>query len=202
MGKIKDITGQVFGRLVALEVSQLDSKGRACWRCLCSCGNYHVVPSYNLGIGNTTSCGCYQREKAKATATTHGQYHTSTYKIWSSMVARCSSPKNMAFDNYGGRGITVCESWKIFENFFKDMGQRPLGKTLDRVDNDKGYSLLNCRWVTREEQGRNKRGNIYLLDHGKKVLLLDYAASVGKTRRQVYGQYRRGTLPEGVTSVP
>lgn len=89
----------------------------------------------------------------------HGMYNTPTYRSWSSMIARCTNPMHHQWKDYGGRGIKVCEEWTIFENFFSDMGERPKGKSIDRIDNDKGYNSKNCKWSTRTEQNRNKRNS-------------------------------------------
>ena len=108
------------------------------------------------------SCGCYQKEVVKKTMTTHGYNSngviSSEYKSWHSMLQRITNPKNDEYQNYGGRGLTVCEEWKKFENFIKDMGNKPTpNHSIDRIDNAKGYYKENCKWSTKFEQAQNKQ---------------------------------------------
>lgn len=149
MPKFKDLTGQRFGRLVA---QRPERHGR--YRCRCDCGGELIVSRGALATGATKSCGCLRRELAAARRTTHGQTYSPTWWSWAGMHARCRNSKRK---NYGGRGITVCERWRSFQNFFDDMGERPPGMTLDRKDNDKGYEPSNCRWATPLEQAANQR---------------------------------------------
>jgi hypothetical protein len=109
-------------------------------------------------------------------------YGTHTYYSWSGMIARCTDRNNPAYHNYGGRGIEVCERWRDFRNFLSDMGEAPPGKTIDRKDNDEGYSKENCRWATRREQARNTRRNHMLEIGGGSLCLTDFAKSVGLSR--------------------
>lgn len=158
MGKVKDLTGQRFGRLTAVEVAGRDKWGNVKWRCACECGSETVAVSASLTNGNTASCGCLQREAAAAINRTHGMWRSRIYKVWETMKQRCGNPLNKKYGDYGARGITYDPSWEAFENFLKDMGESYKEQlSLDRVDNNKGYSKENCRWATRSVQQRNQR---------------------------------------------
>lgn len=128
------------------------------WRCACDCGAALVVKKAYLISGDTASCGCLRREKAAALKKSHGKAHSgSTYDIWVLMRQRCNNPNANGFRYYGGRGIAVCQRWDSFEAFLHDMGERPPGLTLDRINPDGNYEPGNCRWATWETQNRNKR---------------------------------------------
>lgn len=156
-----DYTGQRFGRLLVTEKASRKTKsGNSIWLCLCDCGKKKEVVSSCLRSGDTTSCGCLQRELMSARTRKHGHSvgkTSATYNSWASMVFRCANPNYYQFDNYGGRGISVAPEWLDFVQFLADMGERPSGKTLDRVDNEKGYFKGNCRWATPKEQAANRR---------------------------------------------
>lgn len=154
------LKGRRFGRLLALS-RQIQPDGVVRWRCVCDCGAHKDVTFANLTRGGTVSCGCHHREAARQRRLRHG--HTDggfspTYNSWRAARERCCNPDFIGFKYYGGRGITICDRWRdSFEAFLEDMGERPQGRSLDRIDNDKGYEPGNCRWATAFEQRENQR---------------------------------------------
>lgn len=155
-----DLTKKVFGRLTVVRCAGTNKRGHLLWECICNCGEHTTVLGASLRNGQTKSCGCLSKEGF--TNLTHGHtiggHFTPEYQSWKGMRERCTNPKSSGYPNYGGRGIKICKRWAhSFENFFKDMGPRPKGKTLDRKNNDKGYKPSNCRWATRSEQNKNQR---------------------------------------------
>ena len=155
MSKFLNITGQRFGRLVVLERQGVNRHRKVLWFAQCDCGKTIVVRTNSLVSGNTRSCGCLQRDVAVANATTHGQADTPTYRAWQTMHDRCGNPKNKQYPRYGGRGIGIDDPrWFSFQNFFDEMGKKPPGCDLHRVENDKGYSKANCVWLPHSEHMR------------------------------------------------
>jgi hypothetical protein len=158
MTRLIDLTGQRFGRLVVQHRVGVTSP--VYWRCVCDCGGENTVQRAHLVTGNVTSCGCYARERTSQRSIKHGKHHTAEYKSWQQMKDRCLNPKSKDRVRYMDRGITVHPAWiESFEAFLADVGPRPEGyKSLDRIDNDKGYEPGNVRWATPAMQARNTRG--------------------------------------------
>lgn len=159
MGAFIDLEGSTFGRLKVL--GRADNRGKHVqWECRCICGSTVVVSATHLNSGHTQSCGCFRLDRTKKCNTTHGHTAggkaTKSYMRWVAMIKRCTNPKDKDFYAYGGRGITVCDRWATFENFHSDMGECPVGMSIDRVDVNKGYSPDNCVWADKYTQAVNK----------------------------------------------
>lgn len=203
------VIGKTYGRLLVLSQQSRICGGRTrvFVQCKCSCGSLVTVRADAVGV-RANSCGCLNRElsasRLKIAATTHGLKGSSEHTAWVSMVQRCSNPSAVGYENYGGRGIQVCERWLKFENFYADMGPRPDGLSLDRIDNNKGYEPGNCRWATKVEQANNKRSNRLLTHLGKTQTVAEWSRELGlrsgtiRQRIDVYGWSVSSALSKGV----
>lgn len=156
----RNLTGQAFGYLVALEDAGRSDNGSRVWKCQCVCGKYVEIRAGSLTYGTTKSCGCMKGKLKVASSDKHhghaGKSRSYTYNTWRAMRARCLEINHAKYPQYGGKGIKICERWEKFSNFLEDMGERPLGKTLDRLDGNGNYEPSNCRWATPTEQNANR----------------------------------------------
>lgn len=176
--RVPNLVGVKFGRLLVLEHLGIPpEKTTRLWRTVCDCGVFKDITAGTLIDGSTKSCGsCVPRVSPNKT---HNLSKTSIYKIWTGMIQRCENPKGSGYERYGAIGVRVCDRWHKFENFLEDMGPRPEGLTLDRRDNEMGYSPDNCRWATPLEQGRNKKTNLEISFNGKTQCLTSWADEFG-----------------------
>jgi hypothetical protein len=193
MAEFIDLINKKFTKLTVISRAENASYGSARWNCVCDCGAKVVVNGSRL-IGNgTKSCGCLQKSNARKRVLKHGMFGTKEYKTWESMIQRCTNPNSGSYKSYGGRGIKVCDEWiNSFENFHKDMGDRPEGMSLDRIENDKDYSPENCRWATNSQQHRNTSRVVILTFNDKSQCLLDWAKEIKVSPGTVRNRLKQG----------
>jgi hypothetical protein len=156
---MNDLTGNKFNRLTVIKL--VGKQGRSyMYLCKCDCGAEKVLRGANVSAGHTKSCGCLHREKNLRLSHARRRNWSPTYQSWTAMRRRVTNPNHQSYKNYGGRGISITESWRTFENFLFDMGPRPGGTTLDRINNNGNYEPGNCRWANVSQQNYNKRNNV------------------------------------------
>lgn len=212
MGKFIDITGQKFGRLTVVRKSGRSKSGHVMWECCCDCGAKRYVPGAYLRNGHTKSCGCYQadivRESAKKMGTAnkrHGMSHDRLHHIWTGMKQRCADNGVKDYQNYGGRGITVCQEWRDSFEAFRDWslanGYRD-DLTIDRINVNGGYEPENCRWITMEQQQRNRTNSRFLTFNGETHTLAEWAEITGIRWGTIKARLNSGWTTERTLTEP
>ena len=180
MSAALDLRGRRFDRLIALDrLPQEEGRTKVRWLCRCDCGLTSVTTTDQLISGHTRSCGCLHKDNLRKRNRTHGLGRPGTYGTWSNMIQRCSNEKNPSYADYGGRGIKVCERWKMFEHFYADMGDRPPMTSIERSDFNGDYESGNCCWASNFDQARNKRSTRMLSHDGKTQCVTDWAKETG-----------------------
>lgn len=194
--------GQKYGRLTVVDDGSPAAYGGRDYTCLCECGKTVLVRMGNLRTGKTKSCGCLHVDTSRALKLQHGASGTGTYNTWKSMIARCLHEAHDAYPLYGGAGITVCDKWLEYEGFLEDMGQRPSGLTLDRIDGSLGYFPGNCRWATKKEQANNRSNNRVLSANGESKTVSEWAESIGVPTGVLLMRLDRGIPIEAAIVMP
>lgn len=188
-----DMTGRTFGYLTVIRQDGKNQWDQPMWLCRCRCGTEKTIRGSVLRSGHSNSCGCKGR---------HWAWGTPAYHSWSAMIQRCTNPKHPKYQSYGARGITVCDRWMEFANFMADMGQKPPGLTLDRIDNDGNYELGNCRWATRREQQNNRRNTTFVETSSGAMPIAEAAREAGMTIKGIRGRIRRGWTGDAILLPP
>lgn len=197
-GKFQDLTGQKFGRLTVIErvEDHVKPSGRRAtqWLCKCDCGNKIIVRASNLKSGHTNSCGCLNKERVKETSTKHRMSHSRIYNIWSHMKQRCLDKNSNDYNDYGGRGINVCNEWLEFEPFCKWSTENGYNDslTIDRINVNGNYEPSNCRWVSMKTQQNNKRNNNYITYDGKTQTLTQWSEELNINYDTLNSRISRG----------
>jgi len=191
--RFKDLTGQKFGRLQVVSFHGRNKNNQSIWLCRCDCKTSLPVESKNLLSGTTKSCGCLMKELAGDRARTHGQTKTRAYKVWINIKDRCFNPRHKSWKDYGGRGITMHPAWRdSFEAFYRDVGEPPVGLSIDRKNNDGNYEPGNVRFTDMFTQHNNRRGNRLIAFNGKIRTIAQWARIVGVKKATLYKRFEEG----------
>lgn len=200
-----DLTGQRFGRLVAVKRGENDKNNHTTWVCKCDCGNTKIINANNLRTGKSQSCGCATKESARKRKTTHGESKTRLYKIWAEIKERCYSPKNTSYKYYGERGIKMCNEWFYSYGTFKEWASTngyTDELTIDRINVNGNYEPNNCRWATYKEQANNKRNNRFIMFNNEIHTLAEWADIVNIDQDILFMRLKRGWSEEKTLTTP
>jgi len=200
----EDLTGQVFERLTVIEYAGYEPKGKSTvWKCKCECGKEIISQKHALINGRTKSCGCLTRY-SPGDNVTHGLSGQPVYHVWESMRDRCNNPNSTGYENYGGRGIKVCDEWNnSFEAFYRDMGDAyKKGLSIERIDVNGNYNLENCKWATNLEQQNNKRTNRFITVFGERLSIAQVSRKYNINQTTLRYRLKRGLSPEDAVTIP
>ena len=204
MGSRIDLTGKEFGKLTVLEYAYTKNC-KAYWKCLCDCGKICIVPAGTLLNGTARSCGCNRKESMRKVATKHGLRDTRLYSIWCNMKQRCYNEKSNRYERYGARGITVCDEWlndpEAFINWALENGYNDT-LSINRINNDLGYSPSNCNWVDNKEQSNNRSSNHLITYNGKTMNMTQWAQEIGIDRKTLSDRIQSGWSVEKALTTP
>lgn len=199
MAAFKNLLGSRFGML---RVTALATRHPPIWQCTCDCGGVITVSGGPLNSGNTKSCGCRKRAVLGESTTKHGLRANPLYSTWKGMRTRCSNKNVAAYKDYGGRGIKVCARWDDFAKFVADMGECPVGHSLERRKNSEGYTPSNCYWADRTTQNRNARSNVNLTVGTLTQCMSAWASERGISKAALAARLERGWPVEAACLLP
>ena len=209
MKKAEDLSGRKFGRWTVLRLHHIktdkNNKRISYWLCQCECGNRKVVNVTHLKNGTSLSCGCYAKEMSQKRQTTHGLSKTRIYKIWMNIKKRCYNEKTIRFENYGGRGIKVCQEWlDDFINFYNwaiNNGYQE-NLSIDRIDVNGNYEPSNCKWSNAKSQARNRRNNHFITYNGETHCIAEWSDITGIKRDVIDNRIRKNWDIERILTTP
>lgn len=210
MGKFKDLTGQRFGRLVAISAEKDADGRRYIWYCKCDCGNYIKAQSASLTTGVKQSCGCLRKEQLSERNKVHGHADERLYGVWKGMKSRCYNPHHRSYPKYGGRGISVCDEWRndymrfrewAYANGYKEDADTQQC-SLDRIDVNGNYEPSNCRWADAFTQANNSRRNLHYTFNGETKTISEWSVSTGIPRKTLTDRLKAGWSIERTLTEP
>lgn len=187
-----NLVGHKFGKLTVIAHAGTNARRCAMWACACACGGTLVTAGINLRRGATNSCGCLMSESKKR----HGKTNTPTWNSWRAMFKRCEQVTHPHYRSYGGSGISVCDEWRTFEAFFADMGERPEGKTIDRINPSLGYFKENCRWASAVEQIANRKNAVLLSIGNLAKTARQWSIDTGTPEPTIAWRFKKGWSAE------
>lgn len=184
-----------YNKLTVIQSLGKSADGHRLWECVCDCGNKRIDYASKITTGRTKHCKECSRKEAANKVKTHGMKDSSEYSSWIAMKGRCLNKNHKDYVNYGGKGITICQEWiDSFEEFYKYIGKKQKGQSIDRIDNTKGYEPGNVRWANNSQQQRNKQNSLWVLWNDQKTHIMDIAKELGISKGAAHLRWKRGKL--------